>query len=273
MTSAEDQVRVEAELARQLLSASSSRRQALYGEVYDRIYEMHLDRSPDILDFGASADMIPVLLSMTAANQQVLEFGCGMGFLAIELAKQGRSTLGVDVSSVALAKARERGADTAGVRFEQVAGLDLPLPAESIDFAFSVEVLEHLHEQDVRLHLQEIFRVLRPGGRYWIQTPHSGTHLSAAKRFGVEVEDAGDVHLKEWTYGELARELRAAGFRNLRTPWRYRYVHRRYGWLPLWPDAVPRLLERLPVRLLTSPERRAQLGLNNCSMVAVRPFT
>lgn len=44
MTTPEEQVAVEAELAKRLKSAGADEREKLYAEVYDRVYEMHLSR-------------------------------------------------------------------------------------------------------------------------------------------------------------------------------------------------------------------------------------
>jgi SAM-dependent methyltransferase len=44
----------------------------------------------------------------------------------------------------------------------------IPLPADSVDALMSTQVLEHVI--DPRLHLEEAFRVLRPGGRMLLST-------------------------------------------------------------------------------------------------------
>ena len=49
----------------------------------------------------------------------------------------------------------------------------LPLDDQSVDLAYSVEVLEHLEDQF--FFLREVHRVLRPGGRF---VPVSYTHLT-----------------------------------------------------------------------------------------------
>jgi SAM-dependent methyltransferase len=175
----------------------------------------------------------------------------------------------VDVSTVALDLAR-RHAEGTSARFELASAVDLPFPDSSIDLVFSVEVMEHLHPSDARAHLREAARVLRPRGRYWVLTPNRLVARSAAERFGVEGSSPDDdIHLKEWTYAELAVELRSAGFVDLRSPWRSRHFHR----LPLLPVAAKQVAERL-VRALPSQRARrhfaAVLGVSNCSLVAWR---
>jgi SAM-dependent methyltransferase len=46
----------------------------------------------------------------------------------------------------------------------------LPFADQSVDLAYSVEVLEHLEDQF--LFLREVHRVLRPGGRFVLTTPN-----------------------------------------------------------------------------------------------------
>ncbi len=46
----------------------------------------------------------------------------------------------------------------------------LPLDDQSVDLAYSVEVLEHLEDQF--LFFREVHRVLRPGGRFVLTTPN-----------------------------------------------------------------------------------------------------
>src|SRR5439155_16075343 len=159
-TSDEEQVLVEAELAKKLADASPQDRQKLYGPMYDQIYAMHLSRAPETLEFGASPVLLPLLLKLSRPGNKVLEVGCGAGLLAIELARSGRQVTGVEVSDVILEQARRRSQGVTGVTFETVTGVGLPFPDEAFDFAYSIEVLEHLHEADVEEHLYEVRRVL-----------------------------------------------------------------------------------------------------------------
>lgn len=267
MVSPEEQVRVEGELAQRLSQAPSHDRRSLYGPVYDEIYDMHLGRDPGTIDFGAGPELLPFLCKLTAAGDRVLEVGCGGGLLAVELARRGRSVVGLEVSARILDQARQRADETPGLTLTLATGIDIPAPAQEFDFAYSVEVLEHLHADDVPAHLLEVYRVLRPGGRHWLLTPNRLDSVSSARRFRVTVEAGGDVHLKEWTYGELAVQLRRAGFRELRSPWR----NARMAWLPLMPLTWFHAAERLPATLLRHRLVRSLAGIVACSIVAEKP--
>ena len=260
-----EQIAQEAAIARGLLAASDSDRQQMYGSAYDAIYTTSLKRrGPSIDDqtFGASRRLLPLLEKISKPGQNVLEVGCGVGLLTIELGRLGRHTVGVDVSRVALDRARTFAEGVA--EFELVSGTHLPYKDESFDAAFSVEVLEHLHEHDAPPHLTEMLRVLRPGGRYWIVTPNALLSRGSAARFGVDVQADGDVHLKEWTYSQLIVAARKAGFTNMRTPWRNYSL----ASFPLLPAGLKASIER---PFATSPVLTKLAGITSVSILVQRP--
>jgi 2-polyprenyl-3-methyl-5-hydroxy-6-metoxy-1,4-benzoquinol methylase len=265
--SAEEQVEIEGELAQRLAQATPDERLRLYGTIYDRIYEMHLGRDPQLLDFGAGLDLVGFLEKLTLRGETILEVGCGAGLLAIEMAQRGRQVLAIDASARILEQARRRARDTPGLTLATSLGTEIPACDLSFDFAYSVEVLEHLHADDVSPHVQEVHRVLKPGGRYWLLTPHRLDSIGTAERFGVDIDESHDVHLKEWTYSELERELRLAGFASLRSPWR----NARMQWLPLMPASWFAAAERLPRPILRHRGARSLAGIIACSIVAKKP--
>lgn len=99
-------------------------------------------------------------------GEHVLEIGCGGGFYAYEAAQcvgpTGR-VCAVDISADQLAAARERCAGLAWVECRNANAMDLPYGAAEFDVVYAVQVLEYVGTLDTAL--QEIQRVLRPGGR------------------------------------------------------------------------------------------------------------
>ncbi len=266
---AEQQVEIESRLAQRLASASSRERIELYGTIYDHVYEMHLSRDPETLDFGAGPELLGFLENLTQPDDALLEIGCGGGLLAIEMAKRGRRVLGIDVSARILEQARVRAQGVPGLSLALSRGTEIPAADGSFDLAYSVEVLEHLHAEDVSSHLKEVHRVLRPGGRYWLLTPNRFDRISSSERFGVEVGAGDDIHLKEWTYSELDEELRSAGFSRLRSPWRNTSLFS----LPMLPASLFAAVERFAPSLLRHRSARALIGVVACSIVAEKPDT
>lgn len=268
MLSRKEQVIAEGKLATQLGDAPANARSELYGQVYDQIYRMHFATRPDILDFGATHALVRFLLARTRRNDVVVEIGCGTGLLAVEMARAGRTVIACDVSAVALEKASERARGVPNVTFELLSGFGLPVKSASLDFAYSVEVIEHLHEEDVPTHAREVARVLKPDGAYWIHTPHRRRRVTVQQRFGLgdEVQTDADVHLKEWTYTELSRVLRRCGFADIGLVW---WIwQRRLGRVPVVPIRPVLGLERLPIELLRSPRWSGLAGVDQCSVLA-----
>ena len=60
----------------------------------------------------------------------------------------------------------------------------LPLKSSSVDLCYSEHFIEHLWQPELMTHLSEVFRILKPGGRYRVVVP-------AALRF-VERYNAND---------------------------------------------------------------------------------
>src|ERR1043166_6628706 len=99
-----------------------------------------------------------------AANMRILDVGCGTGANLKMLAKFGTAE-GVDLSQQALDFCHERGFD--GVRYGEAE--NLPYQDNSFDIVTALDVLEHLDDDSTGL--DEIFRVLRPGGRALLFVP------------------------------------------------------------------------------------------------------
>jgi 2-polyprenyl-3-methyl-5-hydroxy-6-metoxy-1,4-benzoquinol methylase len=96
---------------------------------------------------------------------EVLDAGCGIGRIAIELAASGHRVTGIDIHRPSLERARGAAAE-AGVPLELIQG-DLSvktraLPAERYDVVLCVAVLYTC--PDFRDIVAELVRVMRPGG-------------------------------------------------------------------------------------------------------------
>lgn len=104
-------------------------------------------------------------LRRRCAEATVLEYGCGQGSSAYELAGAGaRSVLGIDISPVAIEQARER-AERAGcadgTRFAVMDAEHLDAGDDTFDLCCGTAILHHL---DLDRAFAELARTLRPGG-------------------------------------------------------------------------------------------------------------
>jgi 2-polyprenyl-6-hydroxyphenyl methylase/3-demethylubiquinone-9 3-methyltransferase len=93
----------------------------------------------------------------------VLDLGCGGGFMAEALASRGAKAIGVDPSEPAIEAGRQH-AKAAGLDIDYRVGTGeaIPAPNESLDCVVVVDVFEHV--TDPIVVLEEIHRVLKPGG-------------------------------------------------------------------------------------------------------------
>lgn len=99
----------------------------------------------------------------------VLEIGCGIGRVGKHLAGRCSRWIGADVSPNMLKFAAERLRDFANVEFVELSGNDLrPIGDNSIDLVYSTVVFMHLESWDRYGYVEEAFRVLRPGGKLYV---------------------------------------------------------------------------------------------------------
>lgn len=100
-------------------------------------------------------------------GRNVLEIGYGMGRDHLELAKRGAVLSGIDITPKNLEITREH-LDVFGYTSDLHVGDAESLPFENnqFDFVYSFGVLHHTPNMEKAI--QEVYRVLKPGGRCWI---------------------------------------------------------------------------------------------------------
>ena len=98
---------------------------------------------------------------------RLLDDGCGMGMYLQHMAPHTGSAVGLDFE-------HERAVQAHRIADQVVSSASehLPFPANTFDLVLSHEVIEHV--QDDRMALEEIFRVLKPGGRLVLFCPNKG---------------------------------------------------------------------------------------------------
>ncbi len=148
------------------------------------------------------------------AAGRVLDNGCGVGMYLGRLAQGASSAVGVEFEHErAVEASRHAACVTCG------AGEALPFPSGSFDLALSHEVIEHV--TDDRRTIEEMVRVLRPGGRLALFCPNRGypfeTHgiyWRGRYRFGNiplvnylprRLRDRLAPHVRVYTRRDLAR--------------------------------------------------------------------
>lgn len=113
--------------------------------------------------FGEAVRQAAIEKAYLRPEMVVADVGSGTGFVAAGLATLVRRVYVVDGSEAMLDVARKNLNDFQNIEFHQADGLSLPFPEESLDAVFANMYLHHC--PDPLAAIQEMVRVLRPGGR------------------------------------------------------------------------------------------------------------
>lgn len=131
---------------------------------------------------------------------QLVDVGCGTGWMHPELTSRGASVVGLDSSIGMVEETRQQATrDRLPVVVVQGDAQRLPLRDGCCDRATAIHVLFHV--PDVRRALREMRRVLRPGGRVVVTTnagDHSrrlfDVHAAAACELGYTPTEPAGAH-------------------------------------------------------------------------------
>src|SRR5260370_42560381 len=117
----------------------------------------------DVFTPEASARLVAAFVELSAlkSTARVADLGCGSGGLSALLARAGYSCVGVDISPKLIALGRSKFPE---IEFAEGDIEHLPFPDASFDGVLLSGVVHHF--PDPSRCAAEVFRVLRPGGRF-----------------------------------------------------------------------------------------------------------
>jgi len=99
----------------------------------------------------------------------VLEIGCGIGRVGKVVAPLCRKWIGCDVAANMLSHTAQRLKDLSNVELVEISGYNLNGVADgSVDVVYCTVVFMHLESWDRYNYISEAFRVLRSGGRIYV---------------------------------------------------------------------------------------------------------
>lgn len=134
----------------------------------------------------------------------VLDVGCGNGYVLSRYARAGAVVTGVDITSTAIDLTRKRfEIENLAGQFQEIDGAALPFPDNSFDVVCSMGVLHHI--ADPKPIVQEMWRVLKPGGRLIVMlyNRHSWKNLVLLRvRRWFDPQFAGKTHQEALNYND-----------------------------------------------------------------------
>jgi ubiquinone/menaquinone biosynthesis C-methylase UbiE len=134
--------------------------------------KMFVASTVDEGDFARSAEHTLATLTRfvgVRASDVILEIGCGVGRMGTVLAPRCAQWIGTDISANMLSYAAQRLKGVPNVRFVELSTVGLgEIESASIDLVYCTVVFMHLYEWDRYRYMQEAFRVLKPGGRVYM---------------------------------------------------------------------------------------------------------
>ena len=169
-----------------------------------------------------------------------LEYGCGPGRNLIRFAKRFDRVDGVDISPVNLEKAKIN-MDDAKVQIPNLyvnSGCDIPVDDETYDVVFSVICLQHICVHETRYKImQEIYRVLKPGGYFCAQMGFGGREASVNyydNNYGATGTNGWcDISIENEDF--LKDDLSKIGFKNYKSDFRdpCHDLHKQWIWFQI----------------------------------------
>ncbi len=146
---------------------------------------------------------------------RILDLGCFDGFVAEKVQQQGgKEVIGMDRLEKGLERAAARGIETRLVDLDDVA---FDFPDRYFDGVIAAGVFCNLYDSDAVL--EEIRRVLKPGGKLIVTLPNLGSLsnrtllLLGSPPYSLEVRPCEGGYWRYFTFGTLHKLLRDHGFR------------------------------------------------------------
>jgi ubiquinone/menaquinone biosynthesis C-methylase UbiE len=152
-------------------------------------------------------------LARPGPTDDVVDLGSGWGTFELALAGKVRTILGVDFSARSVELSREALARHAAqnVDFLHADAGDTGLEEGRYDLVIAADLFEHLYPDDSERVAREAYRILRPGGRFAVWTPHRGHILEILKNNRIVLKP-DPTHVDYKSMDRMRELCESAGF-------------------------------------------------------------
>lgn len=206
-------------------------------------------------DADAAAEFLD-MAGFSLFEGSVIEVGSGSGHFLDYLARNSDiKAFGSDLAFQAVQNIRKKTASPLMVLDASC----LPLCDAAVDACFSFDVIEHLY--DVQSHFRETFRILKPGGVYYFQTPNCLTNpLAEVLKHGRKGLRWREYHPSLQSIRSLKRISKNVGFSEITF----------YKMSPVTPHKMSRLPRMLRFLFALIPWRRLPMVCQTNFWVTVK---
>lgn len=152
-------------------------------------------------------------LAQPLPSDDVVDMGSGWGTFELALASKVQSILGVDFSARSVELSRESLArhGATNVSFLQADAGATGLEADRYDLVIAADLFEHLYPDNSTRVAREAYRILKPGGRFAVWTPHRGHILEILKNNRILLTP-DPTHVDYKSMGRMRALCTEAGF-------------------------------------------------------------
>lgn len=192
--------------------------------IYDRSYYLNVCLGSEQFKRSKGRKIHPNLIRLLkdlpiTSETTVLDMGCGRGDIALYLARKAKRVIGIDYSkdAIELAKQAEKHFPSAIRKKTSFARMNvkrLAFPENTFDLVISIDVLEHLHKNEVEQAMKELSRVIKNDGMLFLHTGPNAWLYNYVYRFYVHPINTLltqiDQRIKGITYQPLPKEPRIA---------------------------------------------------------------
>ena len=151
-----------------------------------------------------------ILKRIYPGGGSLLDIGCGYGYFIELMRDSGWSVCGIDPSSKAVWRAKEKGLPVMETTIEE-----FTIPGDAFDAITAFYVLEHL--EDPLSVTRKILSFLKPGGIFIMRVPHTTPIIRILSAFGISnaLYDP-PFHLYDFSPATIETLLKKAGFSSIR---------------------------------------------------------